>query len=243
MLETQPAPVDCDGMSFVFHVHNPDDAIQGTHAAGRIFDVEEIRMMTRGLSDGDAILDVGANVGNHAVYFSRAFPASRVVVVEPSAEAGELLRRNLDENGCDNVDRSFIGTAFSDHVGEAILQRGGPRNLGGTRLTDRSDLEDVPQGARRLFETVRLVPGDDVVEGLRPRLVKIDVEGHELEALAGLERTITQARPRLFVEGANDHLDAFDEWRAAHGYVLQWSDAHYATVTNLLLEHQDGPRA
>ncbi|MBS44930.1 MAG: hypothetical protein CMH83_17540 [Nocardioides sp.] len=235
MLETTPARVVSDGLDLVFHVHNPEDAIQSRHLAGELFDVEELRMMTRDLRDGDPILDVGSNVGNHAVFFSRTFPSSTVVVVEPSTEAGELLQRNLDANGCTNVVRDHVGSAFSDHEGEAILQRGGPRNLGGTRLTDRTDLSGVAPRQHRIFETVRLVRGDDVLGDLSPALVKIDVEGHELEALAGLEQTIQRARPRLFVEVDNTHLDAFEEWRREHDYEVVWTDRHYAKVTNLLL--------
>jgi FkbM family methyltransferase len=155
--------------------------------------------------------------------------------VEPSPEAAGILTMNLDANGCENVVRDYIGVGFSDENREAILQRGGPNNLGGTRVSELERIDDVRPAARRLLSSIRLVRGDEALAGLTPGLIKIDVEGHEFEALNGLAQTIRRCRPRLFVEVWNDHLERMEAWRSEFGYDVVWVDSHYKKVTNMML--------
>lgn len=219
-----------DGLDFAFFVHNPDDAIQRQHAEGRLFDFAELEKMCEHLSTTGDIVDVGANVGNHSVYFAKRFPTLEIYPVEPSGEALSILRRNLALNACANVRHDFLGLALSDHEGEATLQRGGPNNLGGTRLVPAAAAGTGPQ-----FSTVPLTTGDAICQDLHPQLLKIDVEGAELRVLAGFEATIARCRPVLFIEIWNDNIPAFERWVDEHAYTVDWIDRHYARMTNYLV--------
>ena len=71
---------------------------------------------------------------------------------------------------------------------------------------------------------VPIVPLDDALEGITPSFIKIDVEGHEVEVLAGARRTLN-ARPRLDVEVHQffqghrpDHLEAIVSLLDEHRY-------------------------
>ncbi|HSV40502.1 MAG TPA: FkbM family methyltransferase [Nocardioidaceae bacterium] len=224
---------DFEGVGYTFFVANPDDAIQKEHVAGRLFDYPELVEMSRHISDGDLVLDVGSNVGNHAVYFSKRYPQSRIMVFEPSTEAARLLRLNLAANHCENVDTTYIGVGLSDRAGTAVLRRGGPRNLGGSRIADPQDVVGA-QGRGRAQE-IRLLTGDEALEGAAPAFIKIDVEGHEFEALEGLSETIRRHRPRLFVEVNNANEERLQAWLSEHSYTVAWEDRHYAKVTNYLM--------
>ena len=70
-------------ISYTFFVGNPSDAMQKKHLAGELFDYPELQKMAEVISDGDTIADIGTNVGNHAVFFSKNFPKSKITVFEP----------------------------------------------------------------------------------------------------------------------------------------------------------------
>jgi FkbM family methyltransferase len=140
---------------------------------------------------GSVVLDVGANVGAYAVLFGRWVGAEgRVYAFEPSAAALEGLRAHLALNGVEGVVRA-VHAAVSDRPGRAVLAGGG----GSGRLTDDGN----PGG-----ETVTTVTIDEfcAARGASPALVKVDVEGWELEALRGARETIARGGERLalFVE-------------------------------------------
>ncbi|MFC3181712.1 FkbM family methyltransferase [Cypionkella sinensis] len=221
-----------EGMDFTFNVGNPNDAIQKVLLSGSLFDFPEILEMVKYIKDGDTIADVGSNVGNHAVYYSKKFPNARILPFEPNAEAMRLLVANLDSNGgCPNVDRRYIGFGMSDQSGAAVSWRGGDNNLGNSKILDASNLHLVDRDPARFNET-RLVTGDDVFLESGVDFIKIDVEGHEVPCLMGLKKTLDRHHPVVFIEISNDNMKLVTDYFADLGYVDVWKDTHYAKVTN-----------
>jgi FkbM family methyltransferase len=142
---------------------------------------------------GGVVLDVGADVGAYAVLFGRwVAPEGRVYAFEPAAAALAGLRRHLALNGVDGVVRP-VHAAVSDRTGRGALAGAGGQ--GTARLAGEGN-----QGE----ESVATVTIDDFCarEGVLPTVVKIDVEGWELEALRGARETIARAGSglALFVE-------------------------------------------
>jgi len=143
------------------------------------------------------VLDIGANIGNHAIYMSRRF--KRVVAFEPGYVAYHLLQANLRLNGASNVDARAIG--LSDRDAFATLAPQETNNIGSNAVTTKSDVA----GAER----IELRRGDAVIAGcadIEPiALVKIDVEGHEIEALRGLSNMLQAHRPIILFETKGKH--------------------------------------
>lgn len=141
-------------------------------------------------------LDVGANIGNHAIFFSRFF--ERVIAFEPNPLAIKLLELNLWLNGASNVAVKPVG--LSDTTGPARLAVCRD-NLGASRLRQLVEAEST--FAESIVEDVEidLVSGDAVIDPEAPvGLIKIDVEGQESQALCGLTRTIERHRPAIVIE-------------------------------------------
>lgn len=141
---------------------------------------------------GGVVLDVGANVGAYAILFGRwVAPGGRVYAFEPAPAALEGLRAHLAANGVADVVRT-VHAAVSDRTGTGVLA--GAAEQGTARL-------GPADGAGEPVATVTI---DDFCagEGLVPTLLKIDVEGWELEALRGARETIARAGDglALFVE-------------------------------------------
>ena len=72
---------------------------------------------------------------------------------------------------------------------------------------------------------MRVVPGDALLSGHRIDFLKIDVEGMEIDVLEGLKRTITEQRPRIFIEVDNSNVGKFFEWTTINNYYIAASSS------------------
>jgi FkbM family methyltransferase len=127
------------------------------------------------------VVDVGACVGSVSLAAALEFKC-HVTAFEPWGPAWELLLANLD-----GLDCTLLQAAASNRAGTATMRAG--RKWGMSSLHGGT-------GEPVLVHTVRL---DDWPK--RPvTLLKLDVEGHELEVLQGARDILTHDRPRLIVE-------------------------------------------
>jgi len=127
------------------------------------------------LGRGDRYVDAGANIGQLALAASmRVGPEGEVIAIEPHPYIHRYLRGNLALNHCVNVQTMQI--ALGDTVGEVSLT---------SRRSD--DQNYVTDGGRVL---VPMRPLDDVVVPAPTRLLKLDVEGYELQVLRGAARVL-----------------------------------------------------
>lgn len=210
------------GLSFALNFRK--DPVQGALRSGRFYEEAELKALKRHLGPGATVVDVGANVGNHAVFFARRMKARRVVVFEPNPLAAAPLMANVLLNRLADVVRlDHLGIALGAAAAEGFGMRPHDRNLGATRLR--------PREGRIAVRT-----GDACLADETPDLIKIDVEGMELEVLAGLSATIARARPLMLVEVGDGNLDAFLDWQGRAGYrpVQHWRVS--ATNANYLIE-------
>ncbi len=163
-------------------------------------------LLVRGPTHG-VFVDVGANIGNHSVFFGK-FMADHVVAVEPSPVARACLEKNLRAN--DIGGRSTVvacGVGAVAGRARAVAPEEHPHNLGTTRLSDDRD-GDIE--VRTLDEVVaEHVPAP-------VSLVKIDVEGMELDVLRGASRLLEEQRPQIVIE--TDRITDAERVLGAHGY-------------------------
>lgn len=147
--------------------------------------------------DASVALDIGANIGNHAISLSRTF--RRVIAFEPHPVMAPILRANALLNGCRNLQVMECG--LHDGAGTGVLRQQVAGNSGTLQLVDRPVGSEDPLNEA----TVRLDRGDDLLEQLltqeeRIDLVKIDVEGAEEAALRGLARHLKRDQPVVCFE-------------------------------------------
>jgi FkbM family methyltransferase len=148
-------------------------------------------------------LDVGANIGNHALFFCRSF--AQVIAFEPCPWARELLNLNVAMNNVDNVIVQPMG--LSDRKDTAQLSICLP-NLGGSFVRCHGDAG--PQLANPSAEDVEieLNSGDSVVDPAWPvGFIKVDVEGMESQVIAGLVSTIERHHPVIMLEHLESAID------------------------------------
>ncbi len=184
----------------------------------------------RHLRPGMRVLDVGANVGFHALHAaSLVGPEGRVIAVEPDPANASLLKLSVSlARGGAPVE--VLEAALSDSDGELTLSDLGNAPNSGARFThpDRRALEREVHGPAPRFETVRALRWDDHLGGFEMDLVKLDVEGAEPRVLRGMERSIEKHRPVIVSEFAPSNLASLGgveprdylAWLRALGYGL-----------------------
>lgn len=197
-----------NGRTICFFVANEQDEIQKHHHAGSFYEAEELSIMRAHWRCDGSYVDIGANVGNHTIYVAKFLDASRVIVFEPNPAAIRILRINLALNQCTNVDVRYLGTALASETLLMRLVEVDPDNLGGTSF--------VPDGRGE----VRSVPGDSLLLHENVSFLKIDVEGMEMDILHGLERTIRNWRPAVFIEVWSQNSGGFFQWCEGIGYEI-----------------------
>jgi FkbM family methyltransferase len=145
---------------------------------------------------GGVAVEVGSNIGTHALVLSRcAGPTGFVYAYEPQRVVFQTLCANLALNSIVNVDaRHAAAGAEPGWVLIPDIDYTHTGNFGGVSLNAFST-------GRR----VRKVTLDGDLELDRLDLIKIDVEGMELEVLRGASALIGRFRPALYVE--NDRQD------------------------------------
>ncbi len=183
----------------------------------------ELACLGQILKNGDVVIDVGANIGTHTVFFSKKVAAEGMVYAfEPQRITFEFLCANLALNGLLNV--VPLQNGAGDQHGEIIVPVLNPsvaQNFAALKI------EGHVAG-----DLVKVVPLD-VLDLKRCNLIKIDVEGMELKVLHGAEKTIRDHRPFLFVEnntpeGAPELVQSLFDL----GYSCWWHIAPYYNQQN-----------
>lgn len=218
------------------HVPGPP-RIRVSVVAGNIRLHREIDAAVR---PGATVVDVGANIGYNTVYASRRVgPAGRVVAVEPAADNLRILRDNLAVNALDNVVVHAVAAGRAREVRDLFLR-------GDVSAVNSLFAESV-YAAVTGIEKVSVVPLDDLVEG-DADLVKMDVEGAELDALAGMARLLRNPRMQLIVEwhprlqeAAGNAASALPRFLLERGFTLH--AASHTRVTPLAARDVDAMAA
>jgi FkbM family methyltransferase len=168
------------------------------------YDPDTVRFIGAALPEEGVFFDVGAHVGLISFQVLRCRPCARIHAFEPHPDRNAQYRRHRQLNGAENQVK-INETALSDAVGEvgfdfdrhAIGERGAP----------------VP--------TTTLDRYAEAAEVDRIDVLKLDVEGHELEALRGAGRMLREGRiKKITLEAMDVHGDTSEAAALleSHGY-------------------------
>lgn len=157
-------------------------------------DYPEQQWLTETLKPGDVFVDAGAAIGFFSLLASRLVgPQGSVVAFEPFPENAARLRKNAALNDFANVEVNQA--AVADAEGTAAFRFAPGRWYGGSLCP--------PIGSGENIDTisVSVTTLDNFFVGRRePDVIKIDVEGSELDVLMGAMNLLEDARPSLLIE-------------------------------------------
>ena len=151
---------------------------------------EELQFCFRYLRPGDHFVDVGANVGVFSSLIGTRLPGVRMTAMEPFPPIREFLERNVALN---YLDVEIVESAVGAEAGEATFE-----------ILERDVLNRLaPQGAvvpSSKGITVAVQTLDEILGGSSPTLIKIDVEGTELDVLRGARQLLVSDGPAVLFE-------------------------------------------
>lgn len=212
-----------------FMLYNENDAYLGRclHHYGE-FSEGEVELFKQIVRPGHVVLDIGANIGAHTAYFSKAVGAQGAVLAfEPQRIIYQMLCANMALNGLENVhcymaalggERGEISVPKVDYA-----QHG---NFGGLSIGGQHG------------ERVPLWRLDDLKLD-RCHFLKIDVEGMEQMVLSGATETLARHKPCLYVENDRQNKSAdLIRFIDAQGYRMYWHLPRLAVANNYFHNRQ-----
>lgn len=179
------------------------------------------------------VLDCGANIGVHTLEFAKFLSGNgSVISIEAQRQVYYALCGNIAINNCFNVEALHLAVGDVDEI-ISIPQPNYfvPSSFGSMELKQSKYSEYIGQPLVKT-ELVNQATLDSLsLDGLA--LLKIDVEGMELEVLAGAERVILNTRPIMWVE--HTKVDG----QALKSQLESWDYKVWNTGMNLLAIHNE----
>lgn len=184
-------------LSFEYYMH----VLDGTREP-------ELQYLRRICPRHGIAIDIGANLGYYTFAMARQF--NRVYGFEANRQVSAPIRTS----GLHNV--HLVDKGLSNTERDAVLYI---PIVDGLALSGWASLgtENCPDATDHVEQVVELTTLDAFsIDGVD--LIKIDVEGHELEVLEGARRTITTSMPIMIVEIKDDNYDRVADLVAGYGY-------------------------
>lgn len=208
LLLRESIPVPGAGLVFqrnrlgLIAIQDDDPAAIAYYASGAIPEPGTVAIVERLLRPGDIFLDVGANVGAFTLLAARLVGAGgKVIAVEPMPETARMLRTTVAVNGVTPI-VEVSECALGEQDGSATIFAG--------VTSGHSSLRPLNRGQGEKTFEIEVRAGAELLGNRAATLIKIDVEGFELQVLNGL---------REYLEG---HPDT--------AVVLEYSPAHVAAA-------------
>jgi FkbM family methyltransferase len=164
------------------------------HVASGTYEPEYRRRFEQELRPGATVVDAGAHIGTYTLLASRAVgDAGRVIAIEPDPYNARALEANVRREGRRNV--AIVRKAVADAPGRAPFQQ----SLG--TISSSFEAREGRGPFRELELEVTSVDTELAAIDVDALVVKLDVEGAEPRALAGMTETIARAASvALFLE-------------------------------------------
>lgn len=159
-----------------------------------------LQFIKKNLIPNGVFVDVGANIGLMSIFTAKYFPNAKIISFEAHPGTFKIFSDNISLNAVGNI--SAIQKAVGSEKGETTIYENWDVNRGGASLVVKSESSKGIQ--------VKLICLDDELD-LNPSIVKIDVEGFELEVLKGAQNTIKKYQPIIIVEVSESIIDEYGQ--------------------------------
>lgn len=162
----------------------------------------EVKLLKSLLKPRDIFFDIGANIGVFSLLAAKRLVKGEVHAFEPSTEHLSKLKQNIRMNGFRNIIVNEFGLSSSLSKKKLYIPTNG--NTGKASIYAERDSQE-----KFLEEDITVQKLDDYVSRSNLKkvdILKIDVEGAELDVLDGARMTLKEHSPRILMEADADHL-------------------------------------
>lgn len=153
----------------------------------------------KNIKSSEIILDIGANIGTTALFFAKKNPNAEIIAFEPHPDTFLRLQGNINNNKPNKIKIQEIGIGKKKNT--LKLYEVNQTNPGMNRII--CDNKDFP------FKWIKITSIDNFVSENNIKnidFIKIDVEGHEYDALIGGNKIIQRTKPIIFLELDDNNL-------------------------------------
>lgn len=199
---------------FHFCTLKNDTCISDSLRENILFEKFLLSLLSKVVNHNKNMLDVGSNIGVWSIVYS-TFIKGTIHAFEPQSEVFKCLTHNIAINQCNNViahdfalsDKSttYLMNASYDHKD----------NFGSFRISEEGSLSIQSE----IGDTLNLS---------NIGFIKMDVEGHELQALQGLSNTIRQSKPVLLIEIHSTQYNCNETFK----YIIELGYKHVLKITH-----------
>jgi len=177
------------------------------------YEYDKQRLFSEIVTEGSVVYDIGAHVGFYTLLASVLVgPRGKVIAFEPLPKNIQYLKEHLKINQCNNVE--VIEAAVSSKSGKSFFIQGG-NTFTGYLSKDTEGIE------------IEIISLDDLINKNNlpiPHIIKIDVEGAELEVLKGAKDLIATKKPTIFLSvHTKDIRKKCHQFLKMNGYNLEAS--------------------
>lgn len=187
--------------------------------------------------------DVGANVGLYTWEVAKVCPKRKILAFEPDPENLELLEMTQKEAGLKNL--SLCPKALSNQNNKVTFYQDPLTSATGCiKGKEKPWIEEYLNGSTNQITVNAMTMDSEVEDNKLPSLIKIDVEGHEIEVLKGAVHTLSNAKPLLIIESFPPKQENVISLIQDFGYNLNDADRHgpvNSKTNNLFAWHPQGP--
>lgn len=173
-------------------VHNAGEIVSDKMVnTNNFFEINFLDYIAKKYNNQTGILDIGANIGNHSLFFAKFLNCEMVYSFEPFPRNVELLKQNLHNF---THKSKIFEIALSNKEGTMPLYNSQAGNFGGFSLHSYSNGSSFVVNPSINVITLDSLNLDNI------SMIKIDVENHENEVLEGAKQTILRNKPIIFIE-------------------------------------------
>ncbi|MGB0696519.1 MAG: FkbM family methyltransferase [Rhodospirillaceae bacterium] len=190
------ATLNVDGVTYRFPLsaHTTQMIETGAaHCAGELTELEELRYLNSVLKKPEVMVEVGVLCGNHSAYFLQNFQPTKLILIEADPSMHPILDRTVAANNPGN-------SSVQCHTAFVGKQNGLLRSFADATVPERS------------LSSLISEPID---------FLKVDVDGAELDVLAGAESLILDCQPFVMIETEQNTDLQVQEWFLSRGFALE----------------------
>ncbi|MBI2730579.1 MAG: FkbM family methyltransferase [Sphingobacteriales bacterium] len=197
----------------------PADHIQQYIFWERYYEKPAVMVLKKIIQPDSVFFDIGANSGYYSLIAANKAIHGKVYSFEPATRHFQKLLDNIHLNKLSNI--KVFNTGIGNKNEKAIFYLSSDENSGMSGLRPAENFS----GKTALIEVVRLDDFSETASISSVDIIKIDIEGAELNALEGMEKIILKYKPVFFIEMIGNQLHLYNktiadvfEWLTARGY-------------------------
>lgn len=180
--------------------YEPNTDIGGKLYRGEQFEKIEIDIACKYINSDSTVLDIGANIGLHALHFSAIAKNGLVIACEPQPKTFKTLEENIYQNHIKNIIPLNLAIAEAARIDSFYV------------MSDDAYSSLIDTGRKEINEKIKVLCTtiDGLLGEIKVDFVKIDVEGLELCVLHSMNNLIERCRPIIFCEIYKGNVESYN---------------------------------